>query len=731
MQAHIQASKEIASPAISNGSTSSATPRTRRKALASGLNTPATTVSVDLKDILSEHSSLSDEDQIADKDEFDDGSASEFGDSDLSDANSEVSLSVISSLTDSASATPQPVETISRRRGRRGAGASRADRKRLTWEEKNERALLEHHPELATVWKDLETSVPKIQPTRAVQPKAIKLQLLPFQLEGIDWMRKQELKPEFKGGILADEMGMGKTIQTVSLLVSEPRQKPNLVVAPAVALIQWKNEIEKYCGENVSVCVFHGSGRTDDVKKLKAFDIVLTTYGTLEYHYRRQAKGYTKNHVLRKEESILHKIKWHRVVLDEAHNIKDRTVGAAKAAFGLQADYRWSLTGTPLQNRVGELYSLVRFMAADPYSHYFCKKCPCKSLTWSFKDRKGCDDCGHKPMDHVCWWNNEILKPIQKYGSSGHGGVAFRKLRLLLDRIMLRRTREERNDELGLPPRILEVRRDFFNEEEEDLYMSLYNSVSRKFTTFVDQGVVLNNYANIFTLLTNMRQMADHPDLVLKKKISPGKVENTVCRICQEEAEDPIMSRCRHIFCRTCAEQYLETAGDEVPRCQACQALLSIDIQGPTYEPEETDDKALARLSIVDRIDMSRWRSSTKIEGLVEELDQARAAGEKCLVFSQFVNFLDLIEWRLKRAGYSCVKLDGKMTPEARDAAIQYFSTNSACSVFLISLKAGGVALNLTEASRVFIMDVSESFIMSPCANSAALVESSSPVSSC
>ena len=82
---------------------------------------------------------------------------------------------------------------------------------------------------------------------------------------------------------------------------------------------------------------------------------------------------------------------------------------------------------------------------------------------------------------------------------------------------MLRRTKIERADDLGLPPRVVEIRRDFFNEEEKDLYQSLYSDSKRKFNDYVAEGVVLNNYANIFTLITRMRQLADHPDLVLKR----------------------------------------------------------------------------------------------------------------------------------------------------------------------------------------------------------------------
>ena len=95
------------------------------------------------------------------------------------------------------------------------------------------------------------------------------------------------------------------------------------------------------------------------------------------------------------------------------------------------------------------------------------------------------------------------------------------------------------------------------------------------------------------------------------------------------------------------------------------------------------------------------------MEALVEELSALKREGsiEKSLVFSQFVSFLDLIQWRLMRSGFNVVKLDGRMGPQQRDTAIQMFMTDPSITVFLVSLKAGGVALNLTEASRVFIMD--------------------------
>ncbi|CAE6445882.1 unnamed protein product [Rhizoctonia solani] len=591
------------------------------------------------------------------------------------------------------------------------ASAIRKKRKqlgrKLTPAERTTVMLAIQHPELEDVWGDLERTVKPVAPEKAPQPEGLKVTLLPFQQESLFWMRKQETGP-WSGGMLADEMGMGKTIQTLALLVSD-RRKPNLVVAPTVALMQWKNEIEAHT-EGFKVYMFHGGSREKNTKELGKYDVVLTTYAVMESSFRKQVSGFKRKGEIVKEKSPLHGVKWRRIILDEAHNIKERSTNTAKAAFELKSDYKWCLSGTPLQNRVGELYSLVRFIGGDPFSYYFCKRCPCKSLHWRFSDRKGCDDCGHSPMNHTCFWNNEILTPIQKNGMFGPGAIAFKKLRILLDRMMLRRTKVERADDLGLPPRTVVVRRDYFSPEEKELYLSLFSDAKRQFSTYVDSGTVLNNYSNIFSLLTRMRQMACHPDLVLKSKrnldLSGHITEAMVCRLCNDLAEDAIQSRCKHTFDRECIKQYLNTAIEHQPACPVCHVPISIDLEGPALEQDE-DATAKARQGILGRLDIDTWRSSSKIEALVEELDTLRRqdATIKSIVFSQFVNFLDLIAFRLQRAGFLICRLEGSMSPEARNNTIQHFMNNVEVTVFLVSLKAGGVALNLTEASRVYLMD--------------------------
>ncbi|KAG0369172.1 SNF2 family N-terminal domain-containing protein [Gamsiella multidivaricata] len=626
-------------------------------------------------------------------------------DGDFQGSENELSVEDESDSSESSSESDVPASAPRRARARR------EPRPVVSWVERINKQLLEHHPELAHVWDDLDKVTVHV-PEAAEQPEGLKLKLLPFQREGLGWMRKQE-NTLFKGGILADEMGMGKTIQMISLLLTEPG-KPNLIVAPTVAIMQWMSEIKDHA-PSLSVLVFHGNNRTESMKELMKHDVVVTTYSIIESGYRKQKYGVKRGGMTIKEDSLLHRINWHRIILDEAHNIKERSCNTAKSAFALQSDRKWSLSGTPMQNRVGELYSLIRFMQADPYGYYFCKKCPCKSLHWKYSNLKNCDDCGHRPMDHCCWWNNEVLKPIQNHGTQGPGEIAFKKLRKLLDRIMLRRTKVERADDLGLPPRKMTVSRYLFNEEEEDLYESLFTDTKRKFSTYVAQGTVLNNYANIFELLTKMRQMVDHPDMVLKK-YKPGEIglpETLVCSICHEEAEDPIVSKCHHLFCREDAEQYITTSSVKAPECPVCHIGLDIDLQQPTYVSEDVNGdnevahRNFARTSIVNRINMDKWRSSTKIEALVEQLYnlQREDRSIKSICFSQYVTFLDLIKWRLEKAGFKCVKLDGHMTPAQRAASIAKFSDDPTVTVFLISLKAGGVALNLTAASRVFICD--------------------------
>ncbi|KAJ2701783.1 DNA repair protein rad16, partial [Coemansia spiralis] len=450
--------------------------------------------------------------------------------------------------------------------------------------------LFSNHPHLTHVWSRLP---PPRAPRKISQPPDLRIKLLPFQQEGVHWMVTQELT-QFHGGILADEMGMGKTLQTIALMLIN-RDKPTLVVCPTVALLQWKAEIEAATSA-LSVFVYYGDARkklsaepgTAPPAKLAQYDVVLTTYAVLESSFRRERQGFRQGGVLHHEPSQLHKVRWFRMVLDEAHNLKDRWSNTSRAAFEVDAGRVWSLTGTPLHNRVGELYSLIRLTRSDPFCMYFCHSCDCSSLHWEFTSSKYCNQCGCKRLYHFSYWNMHILKPIQDSPiRSVESRVGFKKLDKLLDNVMLRRTKVERSDDLGLPPRIVVTRRDKFSPEEEDLYVSLFSNYQREFEAYTRHGTVLNNYANLFELITRMRLAANHPDLLQLKVDSKDRVgtdtaDTLVCALCNEEAEDAIVAKCKHVFCRIDAQQYVGTAQDATTlKCPACFALFDIDLTQP------------------------------------------------------------------------------------------------------------------------------------------------------
>jgi DNA repair protein RAD16 len=583
-----------------------------------------------------------------------------------------------------------------------------------TWEEQKkakradaDRKKLENkHPTLGTMWDKLKAQ-PVIQPEEAKQPTSITRKLKPFQLEGLNWMMRQE-KTEYRGGLLGDEMGMGKTIQSVSLIMSDyPQPDPTLVLVPPVALMQWVAEIKAYTDGKLKVLVYHNSDAK--IKKLTAadirkYDVIMISYASLESMHRKQEKGFVRGENIVKANSVIHAVHYHRLVLDEAHSIKSRNTGVAKACFALKANYKWCLSGTPVQNRIGEFFSLLRFLQVKPFACYFCKSCKCEQLQWS-QDKEGrCTSCSHTGFQHVSVFNKEILGPITEGKTHAQRKAGLDKLRLITDQIMLRRMKQEHTGSMELPPKRITLHNEFFGEIEHDFSRSIMTNSTRKFDTYVSQGVMLNNYANIFGLIMQMRQVANHPDLILKKKMQAG-FNVAVCSICDEPAEDAIRSQCRHEFCRQCAKDYIQhfQDGSNVD-CPRCHIALSIDLEQPTLaEYEDTVKKN----SIINRISMDNWTSSTKIETLLYELFQERSKSHtpKSIIFSQFTSMLQLVEWRLRHAGFNTVMLDGSMTPAQRQKSIEHFMTKPEVEVFLVSLKAGGVALNLTEASRVFIID--------------------------
>ncbi|XP_074312070.1 ATP-dependent helicase rhp16 [Silene latifolia] len=654
------------------------------------------------------------------------------------------------------------------------------------------------------------------------EPSELLARLLRFQKEWLSWALKQEESP-IKGGILADEMGMGKTVQAIALVLAKreiqratsgvgrslsppssssvlPEVKCTLVICPASALHQWQREIERFTREgSTKVLCYQGPKRVKNSILFFAYDFIITTYNTIEADYRKvmppkqqcrwcgrslyerkmaiHLKYYCGPNALKTEKqskqdskrkkshkvsrkhkdvsddkhvdkrksgegcsdennpnaetgweedyldefevdvrkSALHSVKWERIVLDEAHCIKDRRSNTARAVLALESSYKWALSGTPLQNRVGELYSLIRFLQIAPYSYYLCKDCDCMTLDYSMSAE--CKNCEHKAVRHFCWWNKNVATPIQACGNKAGGKRAMILLRhKILDSILLRRTKSGRASDLALPPRIISLRRDTLDVKEEDYYQSLYTESQAQFNTYVTKGTLMNNYAHIFDLLTRLRQAVDHPYLVVYSRTNSLRNESVVetdtveqaCGICHDPAEDLVVTSCGHTFCKTCLLDF--SSALEEPLCPSCSKPLTADF---TSKPSTASHRAKSKVkgfrssSILNRIRLDDFQTSTKIDALREEIRFMieRDGSAKGIVFSQFTSFLDLIMYSLQKSGITCVLLEGSMTITARDNVIKRFHEDPDCTIFLISLKAGGVALNLTVASHVFLMD--------------------------
>lgn len=544
-----------------------------------------------------------------------------------------------------------------------------------------------------------------------------------------------------RGGILADAMGLGKTVMTISLLLanlgkggscdrintsttngeasknlqseagqvepffSRTQQKLNLIrnthrnlrkgggtliVCPMTLLGQWKSELEMHTKPGtVDVYTHYGPNRTKDSRTLVDYDVVLTTYGVLGSEFQGN-----------EGDGPLHSTHWYRVVLDEAHTIKASKGQSAQAAFNLTADHRWCLTGTPIQNKLEDIFSLLHFLHVEPWNN------------WG-------------------WWNKLVQRPFQDGDERG-----LRILQAILQPLMLRRTKDSTDKKgrriLELPPSEATVIECELSEAERDFYDALYKKSKVKFDKFVEQGKVLHNYASILELLLRLRQCCDHPFLVLSrgdtgeyadldklaKRLINGrrvgeastagfmptkayiqevvedlqKSEKAECPICLEAVEDAVLTPCAHCMCRECL--FASWNGGSGGSCPICRQVMSRQniITAPTESRFQIDVE-------------KNWTESSKISALMQELEALQLTQAKSVVFSQWTAFLDLLEIPLKRKNMKFVRLDGTLSQQQRENVIKDFRSDSSIEVMLLSLKAGGVGINLTAASNAFLLD--------------------------
>ncbi|NXK20046.1 HLTF factor, partial [Arenaria interpres] len=471
------------------------------------------------------------------------------------------------------------------------------------------------------------------------------------------------------------------TVQSVEKKCSDVGPRATLIVCPLSVLSNWIDQFEQHIHQDfcVNIYVYYGSDRSKDPSVLSEQDIVLTTYNILATDYG--VRG----------DSPLHKVKWLRIVLDEGHIIRNPNAQQTKAALNLEGHRRWILTGTPIQNSVKDLWALISFLKLKP-----------------FTDRE--------------WWQRTIQRPVTMGAPGGLG-----RLQSLIRSITLRRTKTSKvkgKPVLELPERKVLIQYVTLTEEERQIYQSVKKEGKAAISRFFSEGTVLAHYADVLGVLLRLRQLCCHPRLCINTSSSSFSVDNKTpeelretlvnkmklvlssgsdeeCAVCLESLTHPVITRCAHVFCKPCIFEVIRSEQPNA-KCPLCRNELRVEQLVECPLEEEVDSNNGKKSD-------QEWISSSKINALMHALIELRRDNPtaKCLVVSQFTTFLSLIENPLKESGFAFTRLDGSMAQKKRVEAIQCFQSSQAGSptVMLLSLKAGGVGLNLTAASRVFLMD--------------------------
>ncbi|ETS75548.1 hypothetical protein PFICI_12492 [Pestalotiopsis fici W106-1] len=472
------------------------------------------------------------------------------------------------------------------------------------------------------------------------------------------------------GGILADVMGLGKTLSVLALILSSlqnasnyqscldvtPQERRNtagtrtraslIVVTSAQVLDTWLTEIQNHLQPTaLKVLIFHGDKRPRAKDLVANHDVVFTTYATLVADCR-SAK-------------ILQSMTWFRVVLDEAHWIRNQASQQFKAIIKVPSQRRWCLTGTPIQNRIDDLVSLLRFLQFEPL---------CNKATFE----------------------KYILEPLSKETPE-----RTRALHVLLRGLCLRRDESH----LNLPSPTYQTLEVSFDPKERELYDGVLYACQRDLDDVVSGQSKSKKYSVLFAAMTKLRRLCNHGTM---QSVEAGSSSSSTtlrflepgCDYCQGNHEESLAAWNKETACPHCGRslQQVQNLGLLTPERDASRTPTPGDIQ-----IQLNGDRS-------PRSQLAHNGSSSKLLRVVDNLAQTSNQG-KSLVFSFWTSTLDLLKHMLINANIPCLMIDGRVPYAERPRILEQFRNDPNVPILLMTIQTGAVGLNLTAANFIHIVE--------------------------
>uniref|UniRef100_A0A665V256 Transcription termination factor 2 n=1 Tax=Echeneis naucrates TaxID=173247 RepID=A0A665V256_ECHNA len=523
----------------------------------------------------------------------------------------------------------------------------------------------------------------------APEPKYIKVPLLAHQKRALAWLLWREAQNPC-GGILADDMGLGKTLTMIALILTKKIKakegdekkeqkkvekwlsktdssvvvsKGTLIICPASLIHHWKMEIEKHVKTGkLSVYLYHGPNREKSAELLADYDVVVTTYSLVSKEIpveKEESRTEADTCFLFFHSAPLLQVAWARVVLDEAHNIKNPKVQTSIAVCQLRARARWAVTGTPIQNNLLDMYSLLKFLRCSPFDEYKLWKAQVDNgsnrgrerlniLTRSLLLRRTKDqkDSTGKPLvslpDRSCTVHQLKLSADEKAVYD----VVFAQSRSTLQNYLKKREGKDMNNTNTSSPNP-------FSKVAQEFNISRSDSA-------VPSPQQTSSTVHILSLLLRLRQCCCHLSL-LKKTLDSSELQ----------ADGIVLS----------LEEQLNA--------------LSLSSSPSPSGPDPKDTVALNGNRFPSQL-FEETSESTKIAAIVSDV-----------IVSQWTSMLHIIAVHLRKMGLRYGVIDGTVNPKRRMDLVEEFNRDpKGPQVMLVSLCAGGVGLNLTGGNHLFLIDM-------------------------